>query len=229
MARTVTPIMADAVGGTALLRLLAALSPAFPTGGFSYSHGLERAAHDRLVVDEASLLAWLETILAHGSLWSDAVLAAAAWRAEDTELAAVVELALALAGSRERLLETTQQGDAFGRAQSETWPAPANLAPADLPYPIAVGRFAARASVPLQPFLAAYLQAALTNLVQAALRLAPIGQGAGLRVLAALEPLILETAGRASRSTLDDLGSAAVMSDIAAMRHETQYSRIFRS
>jgi urease accessory protein len=66
-------------------------------------------------------------------------------------------------------------------------------------------------------------------LVSAAVRLGPIGQTDGQRILAALMPTIRETAKRASDSTLDDLGSAAFRSDLASLRHETQYTRLFRS
>jgi urease accessory protein len=77
--------------------------------------------------------------------------------------------------------------------------------------------------------LPAYLNAFATTLVSVGVRLIPIGQSAGLAILAALHPLIVSIAERAARSSLDDLGSAAVLSDIASMRHETQYSRVFRT
>lgn len=216
------------LAGPALLRLMAALSPAFPVGSFAFSHGLERAVHDGLVADRESLEAWLGDLLERGSGWNDAVLFAAAWRCDDAEaLESLAELGAALAGSRQRLAETTLQGSAFGKA-STAWNSETGDG-AELSYPIAAGAFARRHAVPLEPALAAYLQAFASNLIQASQRLAPIGQTAGVRTLAALEPLILETAARAARSTLEDLGSMTFMSEIAAMRHETQYSRIFRS
>jgi urease accessory protein len=214
------------LSGPALLRLTAALSPTFPIGSFSFSHGLERAVHDGLVTCRDSLESWLRDLLAHGSAWNDAVLLAAAWndRFNDPE---TVELGRALAGSRERLLETSHQGSAFGHAAS-TWGG-SDPEDGDLVHPVAVGAFARRSRIPLEAVLSAWLQAFASNLIQAGLRLAPIGQAAGVRTLVALEPVILETAARAARSSLDDLGSATFISDIAAMRHETQYSRIFRS
>lgn len=222
---TTTPM--TELSGLALLRLMAALSPAFPTGGFSFGHGLERAVHDGLVTDRESLEAWLRDLLEHGSAWNDAVLLAAAWRTDDAALPEIAELGAALAGSRERLMETTLQGSAFVTASSAWGESEAQLA--EWPYPVAVGAFARRNGIPLEPALAAWLQAFASSLIQVALRLAPIGQSAGVRTLAALEPIILETARRAASSTPDDLGSACVMSELAAMRHETQYSRIFRS
>lgn len=77
--------MGEGIDTRALLRLMAWLSPAFPVGGFAWSGGLERAVADRLVADAAGLSAWLETVLAHGALWNDAVLFAEAWRQCDRE------------------------------------------------------------------------------------------------------------------------------------------------
>jgi urease accessory protein UreF len=90
--------------------LLAWMSPAFPIGGFAYSHGLEYAIDGRQVTDAASLQQWIEDVLTRGSGWNDAVIFARCWN-DDAEM--LNELALALAGSRERNLETTSLGNAF--------------------------------------------------------------------------------------------------------------------
>lgn len=224
---TAATIIMTEFAGPALLRLMAVLSPAFPVGSFAFSHGLERAVHDGLLSDRAGLEAWLRDLIEHGSAWNDAVLLAAAWAAEDGALREVGELAAALAGSRQRLQETAIQGSSFLKAAA-AWEE-AEDEPGELPHAAAVGAFARRHAIPLEAALAAWLQAFASNLIQAALRLAPIGQTAGVKTLAALEPLILETVARAACSTPEDLGSATFMSEIAAMRHETQYSRIFRS
>lgn len=214
----------------ALLRLMTWLSPAFPIGAFSYSHGIERAVEEGSVADRASLVWWLEELLQRGSAWNDAVLFAESWRqARSGDIGDVAELAEAMAGSRERRMETMLQGEAFMKAQS-AW---AEDKPcADHPgvaYPVAVAAAAAASGIALQAALIGYLHAFLSNLVQAAVRLVPLGQSDGVAALAALEDRLLATAGRAAVSTLDDLGSAAFMSEIMAMRHETQYSRVFRS
>lgn len=208
-------------GAPTLLRLMTWLSPAFPVGAFAYSHGLERAIHDGMVADRASLAGWLTELLERGSAWNDAVLLAAAWRGED-----VAELAEAMAGSRERHMETTLQGEAFLQAAA-VWAGEGGSEAA--PYCVAVGTAARRAGIDLGLALAAYLHAFASNLVQAALRLVPLGQRDGVAALAALEPVVLEATRRAERSTLDDLGSATILSEITAMKHETQYSRVFRS
>jgi urease accessory protein len=101
--------------------------------------------------------------------------------------------------------------------------------PADCPYCVAAGAILGAHQVPLETALAAWLQAFSMNLVQAGIRLGVTGQQGAMAVVAALEPVILDAARRAGNSTLDDLGSAALLSDLAAMRHETQTSRLFRS
>ncbi|MBO6719981.1 MAG: urease accessory protein UreF [Rhizobiaceae bacterium] len=215
----------------ALLRLMAWLSPAFPVGAFSYSHGLERAVHDRVVADRADLEDWLSGLIEAGSLWNDAVLAAAAIRSSDDagQLAQLAELAEALAGSAERHMETMNQGRAFLEA-AETWRGHAVEGLGDgSPYPVAFGAAAGEAGIPVEDAVAGLLQATVSNLVQAAIRLSVIGQSDGVRVIASLEPLIAATADRAVRSTLDDLGSDTIRSEIMAMRHETQHARLFRS
>jgi urease accessory protein len=100
---------------------------------------------------------------------------------------------------------------------------------AEFPYSIAVGVACGRRGVDVDASAAAYLQAFAANLISAAVRLVPLGQTAGLRVLAALEPVILAVADETRSAGLDDLGGCAFRSDLAAMRHETQYTRLFRS
>ncbi len=215
-----------------LLRLLTWLSPSFPVGAFSYSHGLEWAVEAGEVRDHVSLLAWVEDIVAHGAGRNDLVVMAEAWHAavgrDTARLSAVAELAVALSPTAERALETEAQGEAFRQAIRTAWPeAACDLR--GIPYPIAVGVAAACCRIALTPALTAYLHAMAANLVSAGLRLIPLGQSDGVRVLAALEAPILAQADWAANSTLDDLGGFSMIADIASMRHETQYTRLFRS
>ena len=219
------------------LPLFVWLSPAFPVGAFAYSHGVEWAVEARDIHDADTLRGWIADLLNHGSARNDAVLTAAAWRAASaqdmTALAAINALALALSPSRERHLETTGQGNAFVLAMRDSWPCPllAQLAAQqpDLAYPVALGIAAAEHSLALASTLEACLLAFVSNLASATVRLGPIGQTDCQRVLAALLPDIRACAAFATASTLDDLGGAALRSDIASMKHETQYSRLFRS
>jgi urease accessory protein len=217
--------------------LLVWLSPSFPVGSFAYSHGLEWAVEAGDVSDAASLEAWLDDLLHHGGPWSDAVLLAQTHRAvtaaDDAKLAEVAALAAALAPSRERRLETLAQGAAFLAAVRAAWPSPAleraNPFEKEIAFPVAVGIAAAGHGIALASTLEAYLVALVTNLVSAAVRLIPLGQTDGTKAVAKLVPVAKQMATRAAAASLDDIGGAAFRSDIASMRHETQYTRLFRS
>lgn len=224
--RITATTMADAPASATLLRLMSWLSPAFPVGAFAYSHGLEQAIHAGTIEDRAALVEWLTDLLERGSGWNDAVLLAEAWRLDGT---AVAELAEAMAGSRERHMETTLQGAAFQEAVGAWGPVAPRPAGETVPYPVAAGLAAARHAIALEPALTAYLHAFASNLIQVAVRLVPLGQSEGVAALAAMETIIVDTARRAAGSTRDDLGSCTVLSEIMSMRHETLYSRVFRS
>jgi len=218
-----------------LYRLQAWLSPAYPVGAFSFSGGLEWAIEAGDVVDASSLQRWITVILTDGGGFCDAVFFVHAHRAieqhDDKALAAVAELALAFAPSKERHLETTAQGGAFLAATRAAWPCAAlyRLGTGPCAYPVAVAAAAAGHGIPLAPALAAYLHALAANLISAGVRLIPLGQTDGQRVLAALEPVVAAVAERALATSLDEVGSAAFRADLASLRHETQYTRLFRS
>jgi urease accessory protein len=226
---TIMTITDDALLG--VLRLLTWLSPAFPTGGFAYSHGLEWSIEAGDVADEPNLRDWVADVLRSGTGWSDAILLYHAYAADPEDLAGLCALGAALGFGRERRLETCGQGAAFVRAGA-VWSGPRLAALASekqVPYPIAVGALAADQGIKADLTTAAYLQAFATSLVSAAIRLIPLGQSAGVRVIAALEPLITELAMHSRTASLDDLGGACFRLDIAALRHETQNTRLFRT
>jgi urease accessory protein len=221
-----------------LFRLMTWLSPSFPVGAFAYSSGIEWAVEVGDIVDAASLRDWLAAMLTDGAGFCDSVMLAHAHRAafagEDKSLAEVCELAAAFVPSKERHLETTAQGRAFIDITQAVWPcdALARLLAANpdaVAYPVAVGAVSAGHGVPLTPMLHAFLHALVANWISAGVRLIPLGQTDGQRVLSALEPLIHDTAARATTASLDDLGSATFRADIGSMRHESQYTRLFRS
>jgi len=199
------------------------LSPAYPVGAFAYSHGLEWAVQAGDVRDRATLQDWLDTVVRFGAGWSDAVFLVAAFNAGDAlQIDAQVR---AFAASCERLQETTQQGAAFASAAAAVWDKPVP----PLCYPVAVGHAARMHDLPLDLTVQMFTHAVMANLVSAGMRLMPLGQSEGQRIIAALTPVCQGVAIRALDATLDDLTSTAFIADIAAMRHETQRSRIFRT
>jgi urease accessory protein len=222
----------------ALYRLMAWLSPAYPVGAFSYSSGIEWAVEAGDITDAATLQRWIAAIITEGGGFCDAVLFAHAHRAaaagDEAALRAAAELAAALVPSKERFLETTAQGRAFLEATRAAWPCAAierlpTVWDGPLTYAIAVAVAAAGHDIAVEPSLSAFLQAVTANLVSAGVRLIPLGQTDGQRALAALESVIAATAARALQCPLDQVGSAAFRADLASMRHETQYTRLFRS
>jgi urease accessory protein len=213
------------VEGAALLKLMTCLSPAFPTGGFAYSHALEWSVEAGDITEEAALKDWIEDLLQHGSLWNDVLLLRAAHQAPG-DLAGLAELALSLGGTAERRLEASAQGAAFLLAAAAYGLPRIDV---DLTYPLAIGAIAAAAGIAQDDAALAFLHAATANLISAGIRLIPLGQAAGLRIQAALAPAILATEAATRTATLDELGGCAWASDIAAMRHETQTTRLFRT
>jgi urease accessory protein len=222
----------------ALYRLMTWLSPSFPVGAFSYSSGIEWAVEAGDITDAASLRDWLSAMLSDGAGFCDAVFLAHTHRAvtahDDAALCAVAELAAAFVPSRERQLETTSQGRAFIDTARAAWSCEGLdeiIAACNGPvvYPVAVGLVSAAHGIPLEPALHALLHAVVSNWISAGSRLVPLGQTDSQRVLAQLEQEVAATVKRALAAQFDDLGSATFRADLASLRHETQYTRLFRS
>jgi urease accessory protein len=222
----------------ALYRLMAWLSPAYPVGAFSYSSGIEWAVEAGDIINAETLQAWLAVPLGQGGGFADAVFFAHAHRAiaanDDTALRAVAELAAAFVPSKERFLETTAQGRAFLEVTRAAWPCPAitrldTAWDGPVALPVAVGVACAGHGIALAGALHAFLHALVANWISAGVRLIPLGQTDGQRVLAALEPAVNSAAARALATPLDEVGTCAFRADLASMRHETQYTRLFRS
>jgi urease accessory protein len=225
----------EALAAAALQKLLAWLSPSFPVGAYSYSHGLEWAIEDGTVTSAPALQAWLTDVLRHGAGRTDAIVFRHAYAATGDRLLAVAELAAAFQPSKERHLESVAQGRAFLAAVTAAWPNPqlavavAGLGDRPVPYPVAVAAASAAHDVPLTAALTATLTAFAANVVSAGVRAIPIGQSDGQRIIAALGPVVASLVDETAGATLDDLGGLALRADIASMKHETQYTRLFRS
>jgi urease accessory protein len=222
----------------ALYRLMTWLSPAFPIGAFSYSSGIEWAVEAGDIADAATLQDWLSSLLADGPGFCDGVFLAhahrAASRADDGALHAVAELAAAFAPSRERHLETMAQGRAFIEIARSAWNCDGlerliGICSGAIAYPVAVGIVSAAHGIPLATTLHGFFHALTSNWISAGARLIPLGQTDSQRVLAALEPVVVAAGRRTLQAALDDAGGASFRADLASMRHETQYTRLFRS
>jgi urease accessory protein len=219
-----TAIRKPDVSDADLLTLVQWLSPAFPVGGFAYSHGLEWAVSQGQVRDADTLFAWLSDILEHGSGRADAVLLTRSMDPEG-DLGLIAAIARALAASKERWSETIDQGRAFTTAVNA-------LTGNDFPeaaLPVSVGRAARSLTLPPDRVAALYLHAFASNLVSAAVRFVPLGQTDGQRVLSRLHPIIERVAREAAVAPLDAIASSVPGADLASMHHETQDVRIFRT
>lgn len=240
--------------GPALYRLMAWLSPSYPVGAFAYSHGLEWMIEDGTVTDAASLERWVGDVLTYGAGRNDAILLGQAWDAARVEdhvaLKDVADLAAALSPGRERKLETMAQGTAFLKTSLAAWPTAhldsitaslgdsitASLGDSiiaslgdDVAYPVAIGLVAAAHGIGRGDVTGAFLHGFAANLISAGVRIIPLGQTEGQRALARLEATVAAVVTDALAASLDDVGGIAILTDIASMRHETQYTRLFRS
>lgn len=214
------------------------MSPAYPVGAFSYSGGIEWDVEAGDIKDAKTLREWLAVMIGEGAGFTDAVVLRHAYDAitasDDAALRAIAEFAAAFVPSRERFLETTAQGRAFSDTTQAAWPTPAltrlgAVWNGPVALPVAVGAACAGHRIARGPVVRAFLQALAANWISAGVRLIPLGQTDGQRSLAALEGVVAESAARAQTTPLDELGTCAFRADIAGMRHETQYTRLFRS
>jgi urease accessory protein len=229
------------VSQVALLRQQSWLSPAFPTGSYSYSHGIEWAVEAGYIHDRKSLVDWLEADLRYGSGRNEAIFFIEAWRlaTEDDfgKLLEITELAAAFRSTSEFALETSQQATACLATLRRVWPDPLIESLSELlseltispVLSVVLGVRAAKQDIPATLALPAFLQSYLANLITAGVRLVPLGQTDGQLAIAELEPAVLAVAAQAQQATIHDLGSVGFMVDLASALHETQYTRLFRS
>jgi len=220
---TVTAMTTDA---DALYRLMSWLSPSFPVGAFSYSHGIEYAVEAGLVSHEASLRAWIDSGLKHEFGPMNGAMLRAAYETRD--LARALNEARAFVPTLEFELEHKSQGEAFMLAFRAAW-GEVRLPGGWVPYPSAVGIAARTCGVPLRAALIAFFHSGVSNLISAGIRAVPLGQTAGQRILASLQSAVIAAADDALARHPDDVGSAAPMIEWTSIRHETQYTRLFRS
>ena len=206
-----------------LITVMQWLSPAFPIGGFAYSHGLEWAINKGHVGNREQLQKWISDLLEYGSLKNDAILIKLVLQGSDPK--EINELAMALCPASERLSETQLQGGAFCKIMREVW----SLEIDDLTLPIALALAAKNESIDQNLVVPAYLHSFCSNLISVAIRLVPIGQTDGQKTLRELSPLILDSVRSVAEVDIDDLGSKCFLSDVSAMQHEYLQSRVFKT
>jgi urease accessory protein len=223
------------------LRLQSWLSPAFPSGAYSYSHGLEWAVEVGHIDDRGTLVDWLEADLCYGSGRNEAIFFNEAYRCasedDNGSLNVVAELAAAFRGTSEFALEASQQAASCLTTLRQVWPdgvldlldklhCEREIKPV---LAVVFGVRSAKEGIPASVALPAFLHSYVANLVTAGVRLVPLGQTDGQLAIAQLERAVLVASAQGGNATIDDLGSAAFMIDFASMAHETQYTRLFRS
>jgi urease accessory protein len=219
----------------ALISLLHLASPTLPVGAYTYSQGLEWAVDAGTVGDEATALAWIGDVLAHGVARGEAVYLAhmmAAWAdGDDARLARLDDEFIASRESAELRAETLQMGHSLKRLLGDLPEFPAHrLAPFAQPsFPLAWSCAASAWSIPPEDALAAYLWAWAENQVMAALKAVPLGQTAGQRLLLSLGERLPGLAAAAVVAPIEAATNFLPGLAIASCRHETQYSRLFRS
>ena len=206
-----------------LITVMQWLSPAFPIGGFAYSHGLEWAINKGYVSNREELHKWVSDLLEYGSLKNDAILIKLVLKGSDPK--EINELALALCSASERLSETQLQGGAFCKIMREVW----SLEMDELALPIALALAAKNENIDQNLVVPAYLHSFCSNLISVAMRLIPIGQTDGQKTLRELSPLISDSVRAVAKSDKDDLGSACFLSDVSAMQHEYLQPRVFKT
>jgi urease accessory protein len=212
-------------------------SPALPVGAFAYSQGLEQAIEEGLVRDQPSAQGWIEDVLLLSLAQQELVL----WRevygavnAQDTDrLVAANQLLIATRETAEFRLETIQMGQSMSRLFDQ-WPGADSLTHLrntikHWAYPAAVAACSAATKTPEDLALAAYAWSWVENQVLAAVKHIPLGHSSGQVVLHNLKPAIEKALVLSAACSVHDIGSAAFGLAITSCRHETQYSRLFRS
>lgn len=238
----VEPDLAAAARLRRLLLLLQLASPALPVGGFAYSQGLEKAIEDGIVHDAATAGRWIGDLLTLSLARSEAPLWLRAFDAcaggDPAALSHWNEEIVALRETAELRAETQQMGSSLLRVFPALGIAPPVFdaqtgagQPAVQPvaFPVAFACACATLGLPREEGLTVYLWAWAENQVLVAVKTVPLGQQAGQTLLHALQPVIAQAVQTAAALGDEDIGSAAVGFALACMRHETQYSRLYRS
>lgn len=213
-------------------------SPSYPVGAYTYSHGLENAFEIEAIKNVTEAIDWISDIITNGNGLADAVFLAEAYNAavdgNDEQLINITEYATAFCATAELRLESESQGAAFLEVIKNVETNPdlhkiLTLCPPPYPYAVVVGAAAGAQAIPLPQLITAFLHSFVSNMSSALVRIVPFGQTDGQRIIAALAPLVAQTAQKAITTNYQNLTTSTMMVDLTSMQHETQYTRLFRS
>ena len=220
---------------TRLLRILHLASPALPIGAFHFSQGLEYAVEAGWVKDEIDALDWIGGVARDAIATLDLPVLLRLHRAcllgDADSLQRWSRFLLAARETEELRAEDRHMGAALARILRELGAGDSlsNQHPAELGYAAMFAVACTRWNIPENEALPAYAWTWAENQVLAAVKLVPLGQTAGQRILHSLVPLLERLATQALNIEDEDIGACAIMQGLASARHESQYTRLFRS
>jgi urease accessory protein len=219
-----------------LLRLLQLVSPTLPVGAYSYSEGLETLVQQGKIMTPEAVIQWIEQELQWGLIRLDAVAIKEAYSAfANSDQQALLALNSQLSALRDAE-EGRQQSWAMGRALNrmavqlepdlKSWISAMN---GSCNFAISFTLLAAQWQIVPQTAMLGFLQSWATNLIAAAIKLVPLGQTVGQKILLELTPTLETATAQCWVTALEDLALSSWGTSLASMQHETLYSRLFRS
>lgn len=220
---------------TPLLRILHLASPALPIGAFHFSQGLEYAVEAGWVTDEPSALEWISSVARHAIGTLDLPVLLRLHRAcsagDSDAMQRWGRFLLAARETEELRAEDRHMGSALARILRELGAEAStpNVPRTQRGYAEMFAVACVHWNIPENEVLQAYAWTWTENQVLAAVKLVPLGQTAGQRILHSLVPLLEEIATQALGVEDEDIGACALMQGLASARHESQYTRLFKS
>lgn len=216
-----------------LLRLLQLSSPTLPVGAYAYSQGIEAAVHQQLIIDFESSSNWLQTTLRQNLAYNDLALLKhfyQAWQKNDlVAIDRLAETSVALRETLELKMEDQHLAKALMRLASPLEVAFPESESFPETYPLVFARYAVLWQIPLEEALQAFCWAWLENQIAALVKLVPLGQTQGQKLMLAMDGVIAQAIQQAKGLDEDSIGNSLPMLAILSSQHETQYTRLFRS
>jgi len=221
------------VNANALLRLLQLSSPSLPIGAYAYSQGIESAVHSQIICDEMTALDWLNSVLINGLASNDLALITHAYQSwQDSDLDSITELSqlsLAIRETSELKEEDRHLAKALLRlAEPLGLEYPVEIK-TSASYPVVYAYFIHNWSISLEDALLAFAWSWLENQIAAMIKLVPLGQTQGQKLLLAMDKSLSTAVKKSLTVPVSRIGSSLPNLAILSSQHEIQYSRLFRS